>query len=88
MASIFILYRYVCIRKEVYMRFYVTDVQPFWKSVCNFILVSFYLRQGWTKYLLLVQLMSIVVLQFRKAFVMAEVVKLLTNNILSYTNVL
>lgn len=32
--------------------------------------------------------MSIVVLQFAKAFVMAKVVKLLTNNILSYTNVL
>ena len=65
-----------------------TDVQPFRKSVCNFILVSFFLRQGWTKYLLLVQLMSIVVLQFTKAFVMAKVVQLLTNNILSYTNVL
>ena len=35
-----------------------------------------------------VLLMSIVVLQFTKAFVMAKVVKLLTNNILSYTNVL
>ena len=33
------------------MRFFYTDVQDFLEKY-NFILVSFYLRQGWTKYLL------------------------------------